>query len=169
MRQALACQARRQAAGKFTQGPLRLYSDDGAEPERHVETIRKGKAIETRRYRWITGVPLRDGKDAALVNWIACEIFDRHHAVKYSIAWVTRSLPVGKANVADIAAAGRARWKIENETFNVMKNHGYELEHNFGHGETFLAMMLASLNLLAFAWHTVLDIVQCSPAPAPHR
>ncbi len=120
---------------------------DGAEPERHVETIRKGKAIETRRYRWITGVPLRDGKDAALVNWIACEIFDRHHAVKYSIAWVT-SLPVGKANVADIAAAGRARWKIENETFNVMKNHGYQLEHNFGHGdgEAFLAMTLAALN-----------------------
>jgi len=132
---------------------------DGAEPERHVETIRKGKVIETRRYRWITGVPLRDGKDATLVNWIACEIFDRHHAVKYSSAWVT-SLPVGKANVADIAAAGRARWKIENETFNVMKNHGYELEHNFGHGETFLAMTLAALNLLAFAWHTVLDSVE---------
>jgi hypothetical protein len=132
---------------------------DGAEPERHAETIRKGKAIETRRYRWITGVPLRDGKDAALVNWIAFEIFDRHGTVKYSIAWVT-SLPVSKANVAEIAAAGRARWKIENETFNVMKNHGYELEHNFGHGETFLAMTLAALNLLAFAWHSALDIVE---------
>ena len=132
---------------------------DGAEPERHVETIRKGKAVETRRYRWITAVPLRDGKDAAPVNWIAFEIFDRHGAVKYTIAWVT-SLPVSKANVALIAAAGRARWKIENETFNVMKNHGYELEHNFGHGETFLAMTLAALNLLAFAWHSALDIVE---------
>jgi hypothetical protein len=132
---------------------------DGAEPERHVETIRKGKAVETRRYRWIAGVPLRDGKDAALVNWIAFEIFDHHGRVKYSIAWVT-SLPVTKANVADLAAAGRSRWKIENETFNVMKNHGYELEHNFGHGETFLAMMLAALNLLAFAWHSALDIVE---------
>jgi hypothetical protein len=132
---------------------------DGAEPERHAETIRKGKAVETRRYRWITGVPLRDGKGAALVNWIAFETFDRHGTVKYSIAWVT-SLPVSKANVAEIAAAGRARWKIENETFNVMKNHGYELEHNFGHGETFLAMTLAALNLLAFAWHSALDIVE---------
>ena len=132
---------------------------EGAEPERHVETIRKGKEVETRRYRWITGVPLRDGKDAALVNWIAFETFDRHGAVKYSVAWVT-SLPVSKANVADIAAAGRSRWKIENETFNVMKNHGYELEHNFGHGEKFLAMTLAALNLLAFAWHSALDIVE---------
>jgi hypothetical protein len=132
---------------------------DGAEPERHVETIRKGKAVETRRYRWITGVPLRDGKDAALVNWIGFEISDGTGRVKYSIAWVT-SLPVSKANVADIAAAGRSRWKIENETFNVMKNRGYELEHNFGHGETFLAMTLAALNLLAFAWHSALDIVE---------
>ena len=132
---------------------------DGAEPERHVETIRKGKAIETRRYRWIEGVPLRDGKGAALVNWIAFEIFDRHGAVKYSTAWVT-SLPISKATAADIAAAGRSRWKIENETFNVMKNHGYELEHNFGHGERFLAMTLATLNLLAFAWHTALDVVE---------
>jgi hypothetical protein len=132
---------------------------DGAEPERHVETIRKGKAVETRRYRWIGGVPLRDGKGAALVNWVAFEIFDCHGRVTYSIAWVT-SLPVSKANVADIVAAGRARWKIENETFNVMKNHGYELEHNFGHGETFLAMTLAALNLLAFAWHSALDTVE---------
>jgi len=132
---------------------------DGAEPERHVETIRKGKAVETRRYRWITGVPLRDGKDAVLVNWIALDIFDQHGKVKYSIAWVT-SLPLSKSNVADIAAAGRARWKIENETFNVMKNHGYELQHNFGHGQTFLAMTLAALNLLAFAWHSALDIIE---------
>ena len=54
---------------------------DGAEPERHVETIRKGKAVETRRYRWIEGVPLRDGKDAALVNWIGFEIVDRNGRV----------------------------------------------------------------------------------------
>jgi hypothetical protein len=132
---------------------------DGAEPECHAETTRRGKAVETRRYRWIAGVPLRDGKDAALVNWVGLEIFDRHGRVNYSIAFVT-SLAVTKANVAGIVAAGRARWKIENETFNVMKNHGYELEHNFGHGETFLAMTLAALNLLAFAWHSALDIVE---------
>ena len=132
---------------------------DGAEPERHQEKIRKGKTVETRRYRWIEGVPVRDGKDAALVNWIGFEIFDRNGRVKYSIAWVT-SLPVNKTNVAEIAACGRARWKIENEAFNVMKNHGYELEHNFGHGETFLAMTLAALNLLAFAWHSVLDLLE---------
>jgi len=46
------------------------------------------------------------------------------------------------------------------ESFNVLKNHGYELEHNFGHGENFLAMTLATLNMLAFACHTVLDLLE---------
>src|SRR5262249_22574966 len=60
----------------------------------------------------------------------------------------------------EIATCGRGRWKIENEGFNVMKNHGYELEHNFGHGKKFLAMTLAALNLLAFPWHSVLDLIE---------
>jgi hypothetical protein len=94
-----------------------------------------------------------------LVNWIGFQILDAKRAVNYKTAFVT-SLPVTRANVAEIAACGRSRWKIENESFNVLKNHGYELEHNFGHGETHLAMTLAALNLLAFAWHTVLDIVE---------
>ena len=132
---------------------------NGAELACHEEQTRKGKAVETRRYRWIAAVPLRDGKDAALINWIGLEILDRNGRVKYSTAWVT-SLPVNQHNVAEIAACGRARWKIENETFNVMKNHGYELEHNFGHGKTFLAMTFAALNLLAFAWHSALDLVE---------
>jgi hypothetical protein len=132
---------------------------DGAEFERHEVKVRKGKTRETHRYRFIGKVPLRDGKDAALVNWIGFEILDAKGIVKYKTAFVT-SLPVAKANVADIAACGRARWKIENESFNVLKNHGYELEHNFGHGENHLAMTLAALNMLAFAWHTVLDLLE---------
>ena len=131
----------------------------GAEPERHEVKVRQRMSTETRRYRWFEGVPLRDGKDAMLVNWIGMEIVDAKGKVKFASAWVT-SLAVSKYNVAEIAEAGRARWKIENESFNVMKNHGYELEHNFGHGEKFLAMTLAAFNLLAFAWHTVLDLVE---------
>ncbi len=44
----------------------------------------------------------------------------------------------------------RARWKIENETFNTMKNQGYHLEHNYGHGEQNLSVVLALLMMLAF-------------------
>ena len=57
------------------------------------------------------------------------------------------------ANVAVLAACGRARWKIENETFNVLKTGDYHLEHNFGHGKQTLACVLVALNLLAFAFH----------------
>ena len=99
---------------------------------------------------------MRDGKDAIKVNWIGFQILDAKGGVKYKMAWGT-SLPVTSDSVAEIIACGRARWKIENESFNVMKNHGYELEHNFGHGKKFLAMTLAALNLLAFAWHSILD------------
>ena len=132
---------------------------DGAELARHEVEVRKGKRRERHRYRFIDKVPLRDGKDAVLVNWIGFEILDAKGVVKYKTALVT-SLPVAKSNVADVVACGRARWKIENESFNVLKNHGYELEHNFGHGENTLAMTLVALNMLAFAWHTVLDLLE---------
>jgi hypothetical protein len=132
---------------------------DGAELSRHEEKVRRRATKEKFRYRWIEAVPIRDGEDALSVNWIGFEILDAKGKLKYSMAWVT-SLPVSKDNVAEIVACGRARWKIENESFNVMKNHGYELEHNFGHGQKSLAMMLAAFNLLAFAWHTVLELLE---------
>lgn len=58
-----------------------------------------------------------------------------------------------------IVAASRSRWKIENENNNVLKNYGYHLEHNFGHGNEYLSMILVLLNLLAFLFHTMLDFV----------
>jgi len=56
---------------------------------------------------------------------------------------------------------GRARWKIENETFNTLKNQGYHLEHNYGHGARNLSVVLALLMRLAF----LVDQVQqlCCP------
>jgi hypothetical protein len=45
---------------------------------------------------------------------------------------------------------GRARWKVENETFNTLKNQGYHFEHNFGHGDKNLSVVFASLMMLAF-------------------
>ena len=65
---------------------------------------------------------------------------------------------VNENNVSDMAACGRARWKIENETFNVLKNGGYNLEHNYGHGKHNLANVFVVLNLLAFLFHTVAQI-----------
>jgi hypothetical protein len=105
----------------------------GAEAFHHTEKVRKGKATDTFRYRWFEAVPLRDGKDAMLVNWIGFEIIDAKGRIKYSMAWVT-SLPVTKQNVAEIVACGRTRWKIENEGFSrvthfppVRRGHSWSL------------------------------------------
>ena len=59
--------------------------------------------------------------------------------------------------MAAIVAAGRARWKIENENNNTLKTKGYHLEHNFGHGKKHLSSLLAAMNILALLYHTFLS------------
>jgi hypothetical protein len=59
-------------------------------------------------------------------------------------------------------AAGRDRWKIENESDNVLKTNGYHLEHNFGYGQKHLSSLLATMNLLAFGLHTLLEAAYAS-------
>ena len=64
-------------------------------------------------------------------------------------SWIT-DLTVTEQNAVELVAVGRTRWKIENETFNTLKNQGYYLEHNYGHGSKYLATNFAILTFLAF-------------------
>ena len=86
-------------------------------------------------YRFAEQLPIRDGNDALKVNYVELQIRRVGDEKAYQSFRFITSLDVIKANVADIVAAGRARWKIENEWFNLLKNHGYHMEHNFGHGK----------------------------------
>jgi hypothetical protein len=129
----------------------------GAELAVLEQTVRRGKQRFIHRYRWLREVPLRDGRDALTVNWFEIEIINANGETTYRNSFVT-DLPVGPDTVIELVACGRARWKIENETFNVLKNNGYNLEHSFGHGKQNLSAILVCLNLLAFAMHTVCDI-----------
>ena len=131
---------------------------DGAEAPGMALKIKQGARFVTHRYRWLQAVPLRDGADALLVNWLEIEIVDPSGKVTYRNSFVT-DLAVDERNVAELAACGRSRWKIENETFNTLKTQGYHLEHNFGHGRAHLSALLATMNLIAFAMHTVADLV----------
>ena len=131
----------------------------GTLDELSVTITHPGRKKLNYRYRWVEGVPIRDGKDALDVNWIAVTVTNAKGKETYNGAFVT-SLTVSKDNVADLVAMARARWKIENESFNVLKNNGYHLEHNFGHGKKNLAMVFATMNLLAFAFHTVCDCLE---------
>ena len=81
---------------------------------------------------------------------------DRAGQQVYQNAWCT-DLEVEQANVAEGIGMGRSRWKIEHEPLNIHKNHGYELEHNYGHGTQTLSMVFDLLNLLACIAHMILD------------
>ncbi len=128
----------------------------GVDLPSHSVKGKSGRKHIVYRYRWLCDVPLRDGKGAMHVNWLEIEIADGNGKVTYRNSFVT-DLPVGRDTVAELASCGRARWKIENETFNVLKTGGYNLEHNFGHGKQNLAAILVTLNMLAFAFHTICD------------
>ena len=133
----------------------------GADLDEHSVVRKDGAKKLTYRHRWFCGAPLREGKHALNVAWIGLTISDAKGKTTYESSFVT-SLAVTRETVAEIAACARARWKVENETFNVLKNNGYHLEHNFGHGKRHLAQMFAAMNLLAFAFHTVRDGVEAA-------
>lgn len=63
--------------------------------------------------------------------------------------WIT-DIEINSENIQELVEVARARWKIENETFNTLKNQGYHLEHNYGHGKKYLATNFAILTFLAF-------------------
>ena len=64
-------------------------------------------------------------------------------------SWVT-DFRIDPTNLMTLMRGARARWKIENETFNTLKNQGYHFEHNFGHGNQHLSTVLMHLMMLAF-------------------
>jgi hypothetical protein len=127
---------------------------------RHTLKLRvKGKSNrwEHHQYRWANGVPLTDSDDALKVNWCELTITNAEGQVLYRNSFIT-DWKISAENVAGLVAAGRARWKIENESNNVLKTKGYHLEHNFGHGKQHLASLLMTMNLLAFGLHTLLEL-----------
>jgi hypothetical protein len=99
-------------------------------------------------FEWVNDVPLSDKRSDVKVNFL--EYFETDAKGKiHHWTWVT-DLPLQKDTVYQIMKGGRARWRIENETFNTLKNQGYEFEHNFGHGHKHLTDVFARLMLLAF-------------------
>jgi hypothetical protein len=116
--------------------------------------VKRGRHWFTYRYRWMNEVPLRGDERAMMVNWLMIEIISPAGKVTHRNSFIT-DLSVDRCNVVEMATCGGARWKIENESFNTLKNQGYNLEHNFGHGSQNLSAVLATLNLLAFACHTI--------------
>lgn len=108
--------------------------------------------------RYVNQVPIRDSNDALQVNWCEVEVFDQTNKRVYQGAFITDH-NIDDDNVLAICRAGRTRWKTENEHNNTLKNQGYCLEHNFGHGNEHLSSLLATLILLSFLFHTILHLL----------
>jgi len=106
---------------------------------------RTGKIIH--RYRFINQAPLNESHQDVLVNFL--EYWEIKGDQVHHFSWIT-DFTLKKWNVGLIMRGGRARWKIENETFNTLKNQGYHFEHNYGHGKKNLSVNFAVLMMLAF-------------------
>jgi len=123
-------------------------SPDIVEHSETVDGIKKS-------YRYMENVPLNDSHPDILVTVVYYEQIDKK-GVRRKWVWVT-NLEVNKQNFRDIVEGGRCRWKIENETFNTLKNQGYNFEHNYGHGKKTLSNLMAGMMLLAFFIDQILE------------
>lgn len=102
----------------------------------------------THQFRFINQVPLNESNPDCLVNFI--EYWEiKPDGRQQHFSWIT-DFEVTQKNVFKLMQGGRARWKIENETFNTLKNQGYNFEHNYGHGNKNLSTVLAVTMMLAF-------------------
>jgi hypothetical protein len=118
-----------------------------------------GRYAEIYTYRYANKLHLNSDPDALVVGWCEVTVTREDSGEQlYKNAFIT-DFEITDTTVEAIVRDGRARWKVENENNNVLKTKGYHLEHNFGHGSLYLAALLLSLNLLAFLFHTVLDLV----------
>ena len=108
-------------------------------------------------------VPLHGGERSVNVNFLRCTITGKKKkkadkkSVPYKNSWVT-DWKISKENVVTLVRAGRCRWKSENECFNAMKNQGYCMEHNYGHGIKNLAFNFYLLTLAAFSMHQIFEM-----------
>jgi hypothetical protein len=99
------------------------------------------------RFRLVNNVPLNESHTDVRVNVI--EYWERSADKVQHFSWVT-DLPVSPRHGYRLMRGGRARWKIDNETFNTLKNQGYHFEHTSGHGEQHRSVVFAMRMMLAF-------------------
>jgi len=154
------------ADGLFSKGPiLKLLKENniryiiGAKPGDHKTLFEFAKDIcekhelidagsAKHEFSYTNGIPINDANLGLYVNFLDyVETDKKGKTTKFT--WVT-DLKITKKNIYQIMRGGRARWKIENETFNTLKNQDYNFGHNFGHGKLNLHTVFAMLMMLAF-------------------
>jgi hypothetical protein len=130
---------------------------DGSDKTKYYEVHTEDG--EYHQFRFLNDASLNKSNQDVKVNAIEYRV-TTSKGKELNFSWVT-NIRLSKTNVLKIAKAGRARWKIENETFNTLKNLGYNFEHNYGHGKKNLSTIFCMLMMLAFLIDQVQEI-SCS-------
>ena len=113
-----------------------------------VQTLTYKQGKERYQFWFFNDESINGSNLSVKVNFVYCEQSSSQGKLT-TFSWVT-SLFLTSDTVVSIMKAGRARWKIENETCNTLKNQGYRFAHNYGHGQENLSCVFAHLMLLAF-------------------
>lgn len=108
-------------------------------------------------YRFVNGLKLNKSHSDIAVNFLEY-VEVESNKVSCRFTWITDHA-ITQNNCIELVRGGRSRWKIENETFNTLKNQGYRLEHNYGHGKQHLSTNFALLMLLAFFIDQIQELV----------
>ena len=116
------------------------------------ETWRIGKQGKTERYhvKYANDLILNGSHQDILVNYFEVEVVDEKTGEPIYYSTFITDIEVDSNNIKELVLVARCRWKIENETFNTLKNQGYHLEHNYRHGKKNLATNFMLLTFLAF-------------------
>jgi hypothetical protein len=122
-----------------------LFEFYRAVKHQRIEKVQEGVQ---KHYEWAKALPLNDSHSDSEVNVFEYQEIGKKGDKKY-FCWLT-DLEVNEKTIEQLVKGGRARWRVENETFNTLKNQGYQFEHNFGHGNKQLSTVLAYLMFIAF-------------------
>lgn len=111
--------------------------------------------------QYVEDLALNASNESVRVNFLQYHEYDQaSSAVTKRFSWVT-AMRLDRSLLLKFSIGGRSRWRIENETFNTLKNQGYHFEHNYGHGKQNLSTVLMTLMFLAF----LVDQVQQACCP----
>lgn len=130
---------------------ISTHNGKGQKRKKDIKIIHK--------FRFMNDVPLNESNQDINVNFMDYQqIEDGEGTIHFS--WIT-DFEITKQNCYKLMRVGRARWRIENEIFNTLKNQGYNLEHNYGLGKKHLSTNFILLTMLAF----LIDQIQqlCCP------
>jgi hypothetical protein len=135
------------------------------------DAVARGEAIEltvskqdsyhlTHAFRVVYNAPLNKSHQDRRVTFVEYWEEDKKTGKMQHFTWIT-DLTITEDNVFYFMRGARARWKIENETFNTLKNQGYHFDHNFGLGKKHLSEVFVLLMMLAFLIDQILKL--CCP------